>query len=54
MNSIFLTIILIRLFSVLFIMAKVSFRKDVEIDIPEAAYEYAQRPVDDEEEEEES
>jgi len=34
-------------------MAKVHFRNDVEIDIPEAAHEYAQRmsSTDDEEEE---
>ena len=37
-------------------MAKVHFRNDVEIDIPEAAYEYARRMSsnDDEEEEEEN
>ena len=37
-------------------MAKVHFRNDVEIDIPEAAYEYARRMSsnDDDEEEEEN
>lgn len=34
-------------------MAKVHFRPDVEISIPEAAYEYARRMGDDEDEDEE-
>ena len=35
-------------------MAKVHFRNDVEIDIPEAAYEYARRMSSNDDEEEEN